>query len=136
MRMIFIGLLATLSLSPSGRADSPPETTKKTVDHTNPEPVLDAIFLAARTSNATLLSGLCDPKGENDGDTKTLCNLTEESPKWTEFKRFFAKGVRISPVARIRGDRAKLNFLFGPDGRKPEEMNLIRRNGLWYLLSY
>ena len=135
MRSLFICIAFALTCSGSALADTN-IASDSAVDHSKPENVLDAVFTAARTSNPKLLNGLCDPKGEGDGDTKALCELHLEHSRWAEFKRYFEKGVRISAVPRFRGDRAVLNFLFGPDGKKPEEMNLIRRNERWYLLSF
>ena len=98
--------------------------------------MLDAIFQAARASNPRLLSKLCDPLGKGDIDTRTICSLTKDHPKWPEFKRNFENGVRVSHVARVREKRAQLNFIFGTEGRTPELMTLIQRDGLWYLLSF
>ena len=122
-----------LALEPPTKA---PKTGQNVVDHTKAENVLDAVFRAARTSNARLLSGLCDPKGEGDQETRTICGLSQPSPEFEVFKANFEKGVRISAVPRIRGNRAVLNFLYGGTGKRPEQMNLIQRNGLWYLLSF
>ena len=139
LRYAWIGqmcLIVTLALSTSATADAPAQPSSKTVDHTKPEHVLDAVFLAARTEQPALLNGLCDPLGEGDGDTRRLCSLTAESPHWPSFLKAFKRGSRISPIARQRGNRAKLNFLFGPKGVKAEEMNLIQRDGKWYLFSF
>lgn len=136
MRCLLISIVTILLSTGAAMAIAPVPPKDSAVDHAYPRNVLDAVFLAARTSNPKLLQGLCDPKGQGDGDTKAICELTLKHPRWTDFKRNFEKGVRISRVARLQGDKARLNFLFGTDGRKPEEMVLIQRDGRWYLHSF
>ena len=97
------------------------------VDFANPEMVTTAIFEAARTGDDSELAMLCDPEGENDGDTrKYICEMTATSEGWSEYVTYFAK-ARVSGPAVIGGNTAKVPFLFGPDGTQPETMTLIRR---------
>jgi tetratricopeptide (TPR) repeat protein len=106
-----------------------------TVDFTDPVSVLEALFFAAATGDYTILAGLCDPLGENDGDTAYLCEITAEHEAAEEFKTYFANG-RITGEPLIDGDFAELPFLFGPDGDDSETMNFIQRDGKWYLYDY
>lgn len=103
------------------------------VDQTKPEEVVNALFKAAQTSNFDMLKNLCDPKNENDGDTRELCNLTEERKK--EFVEYFKDG-KVTGSAVIEGDEASVPFVFGPNGSESEEMKLIKRDGKWYFYSF
>lgn len=80
-----------------------------------------------------MLKNLCDPLAENDGDTRDICNLTEKRQK--EFIEYFKDG-KLNGSATIDGDKAKVPFLFGPGASKDEEMNLVKREGKWYLYSF
>jgi hypothetical protein len=97
--------------------------------------VVQAIFDAAKNKDIVILTSLCDPKGENDGDTRRICNVAKDSKKLDEFVLWFSKG-KVTGKAIIEGDRAMVPFVFGPDGKKKEEMNLIKRDGKWYLYSF
>jgi len=105
------------------------------VDHAKPESVVNAIFAAAKSGDDSKLAGLCDPTGDNDGDTRDICNAKKGSKDWAEFEKYFAKGaVKGSP--RIDPETAVVDFTFGPDGKMQETMNLVKRDGKWYLSSF
>lgn len=108
---------------------------KPVVDFSDPVKVVQAIFDAARNKDIVILTSLCDPEGENDGDTRRICNVAKDSTLLDEFVLWFAKG-KVTGKAVIEGDRARVPFLFGPDGKKKEEMNLVKREGRWYLYSF
>lgn len=105
-----------------------------------PESVPKALFQAARTRNLDLLTGLCDPKGENDGDTRKLCRLDTE--KTDDFIRAFRPGRITGPTTYAReGDTefALVPFRFNHPGKKNrdrETMKLVKREGAWYLYSF
>lgn len=106
------------------------------LDQTNPKSVVEYIFSSAKSGDFSGLSQLCDPKGENDGDTKRICNLANEEAKVKDsFKEYFAKGTVVGE-AEVEGDKAAVKFKFGPDGSKDETMNLVQRDGKWYLSSF
>ena len=79
----------------------------------------------------------CDPLGENDSDTQMICDIATDETNREEFIEYFATG-KISGEARIsrNGAEAEVPFLFGPDGDREETMNLINRDGQWYLSSF
>jgi uncharacterized protein YuzE len=110
-------------------------------DQFTPEGTLQAVFDAARTKNFSLLANLCDPEGENDGDTQMICDLatSEQTGEVNRdmFVEVFQKG-KIMGRAEFNSDgtRAEVEFFFGPDGNDEETMNLIKREGQWYLLSF
>ena len=108
---------------------------KPVVDFSDPVKVVQAIFDAAKNKDIVILTSLCDPKAENDGDTRRICNVAKNSEKLDEFVLWFAKG-KVTGKAIIENDRARVPFIFGPDGKKKEEMNLIKRDGKWYLYSF
>lgn len=112
-----------------------PMASADSVDYTNPESVLQAVFSAAATGDFTNLAGLCDPLGENDGDTALICEVTADHEMAGEFEAYFRNG-RIDGDLLIDGDYAELPFLFGPDGDEPETMNFILRDGKWYLFDF
>jgi len=103
------------------------------LDQTKPENVVEAVFKAAKSGNFEELKLLCDPNGENDGDTRRICELTEEDK--AEFVEFFKDG-KVSGQAAINGDEAEVPFTFGPGGTETETMRLIKRGDKWYLYSF
>jgi len=105
------------------------------LDFTDPISVLQAVFTAAQTEDFTVLSSLCDPLGENDDDTAMICDITADHPTKETFIEHFAQG-KINGDAIINGDSAQVPFLFGPDGDQEETMNLIQRDGKWYLSDF
>ncbi len=105
------------------------------VDFTDPVKVVQAIFKAARTKDVKILATLCDPRGENDGDTRRLCEVAKDSKGLAEFVKWFASG-KVTGKAVIKGEKAIVPFVFGPDGKRKEEMHLVLRNGKWYLSSF
>ncbi len=120
--------------APPATPAAPATMATGTVDQSSPTKVTEAVFAAAASGNTDQLKGLCDPKGEGDGDTKDICGMTAASPKLGEFKEYFAKGKATKET--ITGDAAEVTFLFGPDGTKDETMKLVRRDGKWYLSSF
>jgi len=102
---------------------------------TGPEEVLQIVFDAATTGDFEALANLCDPLGENDGDTQTICDLSKVETDRESFIKYFSKGT-IAGDAVVNGDSAEVPFLFGPDGDAEETMGLIQRDGTWYLLDF
>lgn len=102
-----------------------------------PESVVQAIFDAANSGDFASLKDLCDPLGENDGDTQMICDLATDETNQEEFVQYFAAG-KISGDTQISPDGAQtaVPFLFGPDGDSEETMVLINRDGQWYLFGF
>lgn len=101
----------------------------------SPEAVVQAIFDAAKTQDFATLPGLCDPLGQNDEDTALICAITAQHPQKDAFVQIFAPG-KISGKAIVKDNQAQVPFLFGPAGDKEETMDLILRDGQWYLLGF
>ena len=111
------------------------EREEGSVDFADPASVVQAIFAAARAQEYALLSSLCDPLGEHDGDMDLICTMNEDHPDKESFIAFFANAqVAGEPV--IDGDQAQVPVLVGPDGDQEEIMNLVQREGKWYLLGF
>ena len=85
--------------------------------------VVQAVFVAAQTDDFDGLQELCDPQGENDGDTQMICDLATDSTNREEFVQFFAQGQLNGEVVISQdGNQAEVPFLFGPDGQQEESM--------------
>ncbi len=111
-------------------------TPAASVKATTPEKVVESVFVAARTGEFSNLKMLLPPSGNADGDVKRVCGVGEaDEAGQSEFRKYFSKGG-VSGKARIKGDKAEVDFLFGPDGRKKETMELVRENGRWYLSQF
>jgi hypothetical protein len=104
------------------------------VDCGDPKSVTASIFYAADTGRADHLGELCDPAGAG-ASVRRICAVRPRSPDWESFRRSFARG-RLNGEPRISGDRARLDFVFGPGGDDSETMELVRRGGCWYLSSF
>ena len=107
----------------------PPPAAK--VDQSDPTKVVEFVFAAAASGKPDGLSGLCDPAGGGDGDVKDICGVKAGDPKWEEFVTYFGKG-KVS-AAKIEGETAAVEIMFGPKGDKKETMNLKKLDGKWYL---
>jgi hypothetical protein len=110
----------------------------------SPESVMNTIFNAAKTGEVGVLKFLLPPNGECDGDCKAICNPGNESMReelgnnYVELSRFklgFANGEIIGDP-EINGDRASVNFVFGPNKEDNETMKMQRIEGKWYLQSF
>jgi hypothetical protein len=101
----------------------------------SPKLVMEYIFKAAIENDFSKLRYLCDPYAENDSDVNGICYAEMLIIKGQDrFTSNFSKG-RIIGDPIINGDKAKIEFAFGPSSNKLETMNLVNRNGYWYLSS-
>lgn len=138
--MIALCLLAALSIYP--------EDSKLLEGFTTPEAALLALFKAARDKDFSGAGALCDPARENDGDTDCICALDttyvphncsarkKESYTVETISEYFQTG-KISGETVIEEGFAKIPFTFGPDDEQLNEtMNLVKRDGFWYLSSF
>jgi hypothetical protein len=104
-------------------------------DFSNPKWTVSSIFYAAQTGDTRHLASLCDPQGEVNEYARRVCDLHVGSPAWKSFVENFEKGTLIGE-ARISGNHAMVNFAFGPDGARPETMELVRRGDRWYISAF
>lgn len=102
----------------------------------SPTSVMNYIFESAKKGDFSNFRNLCDPYGENDSDVNQICyaEMIMEKQK-AELKREFENG-RVIGKAKINGDEAEVEFAFGASANRLEKMRMVKRNGLWYLLSF
>jgi hypothetical protein len=105
------------------------------VDFTNAKRVVSSVFHAAQSGESDHLATLCDPKGQANEHVMRICAQEKGGEDWQAFVKQFARGKLIGE-ARISGDRALVNFVFGEQGTDPETMELVLREGNWYLLAF
>lgn len=105
------------------------------VDFTNPKRVLDSVFYAARSGQSAHLASLCDPGGTANKHALRVCNEVNTSSDWPSFVEHFASG-KVTSEPRITGDTAMVNFVFGQGGSESETMELVRRDGRWFLVAF
>lgn len=104
--------------------------------HNDPQLLVEAIFESARSGDLSLLKDLGDPQGQGDEDIRRICAIASaREQELRGFRSYFMTG-KVVGEPKIDGDKAQVDFLFGPEGNLEEKMNLIRRNGKWYLLSF
>ena len=99
---------------------------------TSPEGVLETVFEAARTGDISALPSLCPPAGDNDDATRRICELAATGPDAVAFAEVFSTGRVIGPATL----RAEVPFVYGPAGDQRERMELIQRDGRWYLFTF
>ncbi len=107
------------------------------LDQSKPENVLEIMFEAAKTGDFSHMAGLCHDDVDMDGDVKDVCSCGEsdaEEKLLDSYKEYFAKGKVTA--TRIDGDKAEVDFSFGPDGSKKETMKLVKIEEKWYLSSF
>jgi hypothetical protein len=127
-------LALALALSPACAKEIQDPRSDR-VDFADPKSVTASIFYAAESGRTDHLRALCDPAGENDEDTGRICAMTAASPDWADFRAQFAR-AHLNGEPRVSGDRAALHFVFGPDATRSETMELVRRDGRWYLSAF
>ncbi|HMC99865.1 MAG TPA: hypothetical protein VKH37_06925 [Ferruginibacter sp.] len=105
-------------------------------DQSTPKAAAEMVFNAAKSGDFSQLKNLCDPSLDNDGDSKKVCNVANQSADDKEgFRKVFKNGkVNGDPV--IEGDQAKVDILFGENGTDKETFNMQKKDGKWYLVSF
>jgi hypothetical protein len=135
----WMGLAATALLwcwGCAGGSDPAAATSgKQGVDRSDPKNVVEAIFKAAKTGDASHLQGLCDPKLTTDIDARRICDYAAGFDPEGEFPMFFASG-RIVGNRRETDDWAEVPFVYGPNGDLLDTMVLAKRDGKWYLEAF
>lgn len=105
------------------------------VDFSSAKRVVSSVFHAAKTGESQHLATLCDPEGEANRHALRVCSQVAGGEDWAEFAAQFSHAKLIGE-ARITEDRAQVNFVFGKSGTERETMELVRREGRWYLLAF
>jgi hypothetical protein len=105
--------------------------------HDNPIWLVEWIFEIANTAEYYLLYDLCDPMEENDGDTRSICQIAEATEEeQNAFSGIFGPGTVTGDVIYTSKTTAKVPITFGYDSEVNEELNVVLRDGKWYLLSF
>ncbi len=134
--MVAMGLLLLQACGSASTETDATSSGPKGLDQTDPAQVVATIFeVASGRSAPQVLAQLCDPLAQNDNDTRRICdNATGFDPEG-EFGMFFKTG-KLNGPPQIEGDVALVPFLFGPTGDEAENMELVRRDGKWYLSQF
>ncbi len=102
----------------------------------NPVDLLNYIFESTKNRDFKNFRYLSDPYTEIDNSVKLICYAEILSTRQQEnFITDFENG-RIIGKPKIKNNTAEIEFAFGPYSDKLEVMNLVNRNGLWFLKSY
>jgi predicted small lipoprotein YifL len=128
-RTTLVAIAALIALTACGnKGESEPENKELP-----PEQTLEALFAAAKANTPAAIAKLCDPQGENDVDTQKLCDM-KPGKEWDDLRGLMSTGA-VTGEAAINGDTATVPFKFGPVRGYKENMQLIRRDGVWYFLK-
>jgi hypothetical protein len=104
------------------------------LDQSSPVGLADSIFAAARGGDLASLAGIA--AADADGDAKQVAGVgAAEAGTQARFREHFGKG-KVAGDAKVDGDKAEVPILFGPDGTRPETLNMIRVDGVWKLQSF
>jgi hypothetical protein len=128
-------VIAALLVIASACAKEVDDPIAPAIDFGDPKSVLGAVIFAARSGDPAPLSALCDPAGGSEPSVQRVCALEADSAEWASFRAAFGR-ARLNGEPRVSGDRAALNFVYGPDGTTSETMELVRKGGRWYLLRF
>lgn len=139
-------ITATLFIACNNKSEGPASdqsTSKATTpeiaqgpDQSTPKGVAEIIFGAAKSGDYSQLKNLCDAALETDSDSKHICDVTTGDDELkANFKEHFSKGT-VAGEAVIEGDNAKVDINFGPDGTKKETLNMTKKDGKWFLVSF
>ncbi|MBA2308973.1 MAG: hypothetical protein H0W01_06705 [Pseudonocardiales bacterium] len=136
-RPLLAAIVAVVALALAGcggeSARSPTAARPASLQAVPPEPVVQAVFDAARSGDTSKLGELCDPTERNDQDTQDICDLAKKKSGSAvdKFRQRFAKGAIRS--TEVTGSKATIDFTYGPDGMKSGRMTLVQRDEQWYL---
>lgn len=101
----------------------------------SPKGVINYLFESAKNNDFEKLRHLCDPYGENDGESRGICFIaTQPSEMQNHFVESFKNG-RIMSEPKIENDRAEVEIAFGPRSDRLEKINLVKRLDKWYIAS-
>lgn len=106
----------------------------KAIDQSTPQALAEGIFAAAKSGDLALLAPVAAK--DADGDSRSVAKAASaEAKQQAEFRAYFSTG-KISGEVKIEGDKASVPILFGPDGTKPETLEMVKVDGRWYLQSF
>ena len=74
--------------------------------------------------------------GENDSDVNQICYAEMMMKNQQDNLKAEFENGRVIGKALINGDKAEVEFAFGPSANRLEKMGMVKRNGLWYLSGF
>ena len=104
-------------------------------DQSTPQSVAEIMFASARTGKYDILKNLCSSDIDTDSDSKKVCEVSGDAALQQNFSEYFTKG-KIIGEPTIDGNKAVVKILFGPDGNREESLNLVKKDGKWFLASF
>lgn len=111
-------------------------TAQKTDIHLTPENLVNSMFKAISEKDYAVLREICDPLGENDGDSSSICGMEYlEETEQNEIRAYFGKACINGSVTYETEDGvsyAQVPILFGPNKDLKETINLVNRKGKWF----
>ena len=99
----------------------------------DPASVMKYIFESAKKGDFSNFRNLCDPYGEYPNELNQICFAEMMMDKQQAKLKADLENGRIIGKASINGDKAEVEFAFGPSSNQLEKMEMVNRNGLWYL---
>lgn len=115
-------------------------TAQKTDIHLTPENLVNSMFKAISEKDYAVLRDLCDPLGENDGDSRKICGMEYlEETEQNEMIEYFGKASinGSTTYETVDGDSyAHVPIIFGPNRDLKETIELVNRKGKWFFSSY
>jgi len=102
----------------------------------SPSGILHYIFESCKTKNFENFKYLCDPYAENESDIGNICyaNILLDRQQ-NDLAKEFEDG-RIIGEAKIKKNKAQIEFAFGEGTKRLGKAFFIQRNELWYLHSF
>ena len=108
---------------------------KPTLDASSPKALAESIFAIAQSGDLALLAPVADPV-DADGDAKDVAGVGKApETRQAEFRQHFGPG-KVSGEVKTEGDKASVPILFGPDGKRPETLEMVKRGDRWHLQSF
>ena len=105
------------------------------VDQSSPTKLAESIFRAAKTGIYSGMSGIAAPGA--DGDSKDVAGVATKDAEYQKmFRDYFSTGKVNGEVSLDRDGNAVVPILFGPNGTKNEKLNMVQKDGRWYLQSF
>ncbi|MES2773268.1 MAG: hypothetical protein V4722_03740 [Bacteroidota bacterium] len=108
---------------------------KSSGDQTTPQGVAEIMFSSAKSGEFAALESLCNAAVDTDGDSKKVCEVAKDKEFQKSYVEYFSTG-KVNGEPTVDGDKAEVKILFGADGTKEETLNMVKKDGKWYLASF
>ena len=115
-------------------------TAQKTDIHLTPEIFVNSMFKAISEKDYAVLRDLCDPLGENDGDSRRICGMEylEEIEQNAMIEYFGKASINGSTTYETLDgvSYAQVPIIFGPNKDLKETIELVNRKGKWFFSGF